>query len=258
MGQPAVVLGTPSPARSAQARRRFLFSHWQLPNRLTNPKPVAVRIRIDFDHYLLDGSAWRLTATDRSHCNKASCLELCERAREIRLSPPSHVHQFDNRLRFAVANKCEQLSIVRRQQPDHSRHRIKAWPGRISRGRSFAACDCLHLRSQGIQALNFNAGHFRLRISSTLRSSGSVGAQGVYHRSGGEPVRGGICVSTISIVGCLTENLPDCGHGPSQIGTTVPSQTQRPTAAEFVPTRAPSLRTLLTVLTVFRELLRIR
>src|SRR5713101_4737406 len=61
-----------------------------------NAKAVTVRIRIDFDHNLFDRSARCLAATDRSHSNKASRLHLCERAREVRLGPPSHLHQFDN------------------------------------------------------------------------------------------------------------------------------------------------------------------
>ena len=61
-----------------------------------NPKAVAVRIRIDFDDDLFNGSARCLAAPDRSHRNEASRLQLCERAREVRLGPPSHLHQFDN------------------------------------------------------------------------------------------------------------------------------------------------------------------
>ena len=61
-----------------------------------NAKAVTVRIRIDFDHNLFDRSARCLAATDRSHRDKASRLHLCERAREVRLGPPSHLHQFDN------------------------------------------------------------------------------------------------------------------------------------------------------------------
>ena len=57
-----------------------------------NAKAVTVRIRIDFDHNLFDRSARCLAATDHSHSNKASRLQLCERAREVRLGPPSHLH----------------------------------------------------------------------------------------------------------------------------------------------------------------------
>jgi hypothetical protein len=57
-----------------------------------NAKAVTVRIRIDFDHNLFDRSARCLAATDRSHSNKASRLQLCKRARKVRLGPPSHLH----------------------------------------------------------------------------------------------------------------------------------------------------------------------
>jgi hypothetical protein len=61
-----------------------------------NPKTIAVRIRIDFDHDLLDSSARRLAATNRLHGNKTSRLQLCERAREVWLGSPRHLHQFGN------------------------------------------------------------------------------------------------------------------------------------------------------------------
>ena len=41
------------------------------------------------------------------------------------------------------------------------------------------------------------------------------------------PLKGGVCVSTVSIVGRLTENLPDLGKA-DQVGVTISSQTHRP------------------------------
>ena len=61
------------------------------------------------------------------------------------------------------------------------------------------------------------------------------------------PLKGGVCVS---IVGRLTENWPDRGHGPANRVDTVVA-THRPMAADVVSTGAPSPRTLLTVQTVF-------
>src|SRR6266705_6511145 len=86
---------------------------------LRDLEPVTIRVRIDLDDDLLDGNARRLAAANRLHRDETGRRHLRQRAREIRLCPPAHLHQLRNRLRLAIPNDGEKLPVLRSQQPHH-------------------------------------------------------------------------------------------------------------------------------------------
>jgi len=148
----------------------------QLPLLLSDQQAIAVGIRIDLHDDLLDGGARRAASADRFHCDETGRFELRQGTRQIGLRPAGHLHQLGDRLRLAVADHCEQLAVLRRQQPHHRLNGVEAGPARISRRRPLAARDCSHFLFESIQAHNSQSLH-GLLFSSTLTTVSAIPRQ---------------------------------------------------------------------------------
>src|SRR5208283_1171812 len=93
---------------------------------LGNLESITIGVRIDLDDDPLDRNARCLAAANRLHRNEASSRHLRQRAREVRLCPPAHLHEFGNRLWLPIPNDRKELAVLRSQQPHHGIDRIEA------------------------------------------------------------------------------------------------------------------------------------
>ena len=116
---------------------------------LRDLESVPIRVGVDLDDDFLDGDGRGLAAADRLHRDETGGLHLRQRAREVGLRPPAHLHELGNRLWLAIANDGEKLPVLRGQQAHHGIDRIEArLPASAGAGRSPRATAFISSRNE--------------------------------------------------------------------------------------------------------------